>query len=233
MSSNYKSSHTFLIQQCYQQIQNDILNGTLLPGESFSSVSLSNRLKIEELDLQEILCRMANSGLIISNNNETFSINKITESMIRDTYDNLLQIEEMAITLSIKNATPAWEEGIKTALQELENALNQPGNPLIDIITERIYNFHYSIIANCNSPTLLQHRLNLNMRYVTFIKLLVTSLATPKEQLRHQEEHRLIAQAALNKDIKTTCMLNHYHVIGTFKPVLDALQRINKRKKNK
>ncbi|MDR3551070.1 MAG: GntR family transcriptional regulator [Candidatus Babeliales bacterium] len=225
-----KISHSFVIQQAYNQIQNNIINGTLLPEQSLSLVGLSDQLKIEKMVTQKVLCDMAASGLITTNNDGTFNFNKITESMIRETYRDLLQIEDMAIAQSIKNWTPAWQEGIKKALQELENALNQPGDPLVDIITERIYKFHYSIIANCNCPTLFERRLNIYQQYTTFIKIFVTSLPTRTQQLRHQKEHRMIAQAALNKDAKTTCRLNHYHLLATFKPVLNAFKKINKRK---
>lgn len=227
MSINNKLPHSFLIQQSYLYIQNDIINGSLQPGQLVSATHLSKQLKIEKPFIERALCDLVHSGLIIMDNDKMFNVAKITESTIRDVYQTLLQIDEIAISQSIAHGDHAWETEINNTLQELDRALNQPGEALVEVIAKHTHNFHHTLVANCNSPALLQIRSHLYNQFNTFVKLFITCDPNKKQLRQKQKEHKMIAQAALNRDAKAACRLNYYHIIGTLKVVIGAFNKMN------
>ncbi|MDR3551069.1 MAG: FCD domain-containing protein [Candidatus Babeliales bacterium] len=224
---NNKSAHSFAIQQAYHQIKNDIVNRVFQPGQLLSTTFLSEHLKIESIFLQEVLCRLIYSGLITTNNDSTFNVIIITESMVRDMCTTMLQIEEIAITQSIAHGDHIWETEIHRTLQALDNAFNQPEHNDA-LLVERNQNFHNAIVANCNSPTLLQIRSCLYYKFNTLVQLVFKNAPSRAFLMQKKEEHRLIAQAVLNRDAKETCTLNYYHIIGSVKIIVDAINKNNK-----
>lgn len=220
----HKTPHSFALQQAYNRIKTDIIKGTWKPGKLISAISLNEELQIEPLFIQEVLCHLMYAGLITSNNDSTFSIININESMIRDICATLLQIEEIAIPQSIANGDDKWEAEIHKTLQELDNAINQQPDSF-SLLIERNENFHHAIVANCNSPILLQTRSHLYQKYNVIMQLYAKTVPPKSLLIQKQEEHRMIAQAALSRDAKKTCNLNYYHIINSVKIIVDALKK--------
>lgn len=221
-----KTPHSFVIQQAYNQIQNDIVDGVLQQGQLVSTAFLNEQLKIEPIYLQEVLCRLIYSSLITTNYDSTFNIINITESMVRDICTTLLQVEEIAITQSIAHGDSAWEEGIHKTLQELENALHQSHKNEWNLLAERNANFHHAIVSHCGSPALLEIRSQLLHKFNTYTKLFIKAVPDHTYLWKKQEEHKKVAQAALDRDAKKACSLNYYHIIAGLKTVIDELHKM-------
>lgn len=221
-----KPFRSFAIQQAYNQVHNDIINGVLKPGEQLSATLFNEQLKIEPVLAQEVLCHLMYSGLITANNDSTFCIITITEYMVRDICITLLQIEEIAITQSLANGDDKWEAEIHRTLLDLDNALNQQPD-FLSLLVERNESFHNAIVASCNSIALLQIRAHLYHKFNTLVQIYIKNIPSKAILMQKQEEHKMIAQAALNRDAKKTCLLNYYHIINSVKIVVDAINKSN------
>ncbi len=73
-------------QQVIGIIKQDLLDGTLSPGDKVNEVQLSQRLGVSRAPIREALCLLERDGLVISEQNKGKVIAKLTKKQVRDTY---------------------------------------------------------------------------------------------------------------------------------------------------
>ena len=145
-----------LALQCYNYIQNAIIDGTFTPGQKLKVDTLKQQLGIGHSPIREALSRLAASGLCDVKDNKGFYVAKISEKDIRDTYHTFFQIEMLALKQAIKLGDDAWESSIVAALHNLSLVESKQDAASCQVWIERNYAFHCALISGCNSP-LLHH----------------------------------------------------------------------------
>ena len=96
------SSESTLSQQFYEQLQNEIIEGILKPGQKLKVAPIKERFNIGQSPVREALSRLASFGLVEIENNKGFRVSTISEADIRDTYNTFTHIENMALSLAIE-----------------------------------------------------------------------------------------------------------------------------------
>jgi len=212
------SSESTLSQQCYEQLQNEIIEGILKPGQKLKVTPIKERFNIGQSPVREALSRLASFGLVEIENNKGFRVSTISEADIRDTYNTFTQIENMALSLAIEHGGIDWEISIIAELHKLSLLENKKEFDSYAQWAECNYNFHVALIAGCNSPTLLDIRRNL---YIKFDRYCRMAYQIYKHELPvNNQEHTKIAQAVLKRDKQTAQKLMTYHINGAIEDVV-------------
>ncbi len=218
-------SDSSLAQQCYEQIQSEIINGVLRPGEKLKVMPLTERFSIGQSPVREALSRLAAFGLVDMEDNKGFRVATISEADIRDTYSTFTRIEIMAVTLAMANGDHAWESNIVARLHELALLENKKEIGSYAVWAERNYNFHVALIAGCGSPVLLEIRRNLYMKFDRYCRM-AYQLNTHALEANH-EEHKKIADAVLARDVQKAEALLTYHINGATEDVIKKFKENN------
>lgn len=217
------SSDSTLSQQCYEQLQSEIIEGTLKPGQKLKVAPIKERFNIGQSPVREALSRLVSFGLVEIEDNKGFRVSTISESDIRDTYNTFTQIENMALSLAIERGDADWEASIVAELHKLSLLENKKGFDSYAQWAECNYNFHMALIAGCNSPTLLEIRRNLYMKFDRYCRM---AYHISKHELPvNNHEHKKIAQAVLKRDKKTVEDLMTYHINGVIEDVVKNFKK--------
>lgn len=212
------TSESTLAQQCYEQLQNEIVEGILKPGEKLKVEPIKERFSIGQSPVREALSRLVACGLVQAEDNKGFYVAAISEADIRDTYDTYARIETTALAMAIERGDDAWQADIVSTLYSLGLIETKGEIPSYAVWAERNYNFHVALIAGCKSPTLLEIR---RMVYMKFDRYCRMSFHVSKDSLSvNHQEHQKLAQAVLQRDIKEAHALMEYHIMGAIEDVV-------------
>lgn len=211
-----------LVQQCFEQLENDIITNVLVPGEKLRIEMLKKRFGVGQSPLREALSRLVASGLVTVKHNKGFYVAPISENDIRDIYETFNLIENLTLQKSLEHGDDRWAATIVASLYELSLAETQ--KKIIDSKTwqERNYAFHLALVSGCNSPALLQIR---NELYKRFDRYCHMSFSVMKHSLEHNHKaHQELADAALKRDATKACNVMNAHICGSLENVVQALK---------
>src|SRR5258706_10904438 len=108
MNPIHRSPEVNKANQCYDEIQDHIINGTFEPGKKLKVEELKQQLDSGASPIREALSRLVTSGLVKAHDNKGFYVAEMSENDIRDLYQTFLQIELLALTHAIKNGDDTW-----------------------------------------------------------------------------------------------------------------------------
>lgn len=219
------TSKSTLSQQCYEQLQSEIITGILKPGEKLKVSPIKERFSIGQSPVREALSRLVAFGLVDIENNKGFKVSTISEADIRDTYNTFTLIENLALELAIEKGDHNWEAAIVAELHKLSLVEKEKTLSSCAVWAERNYNFHVALIAGCNSPTLLEIRHQLYMKFDRYCRMAYE--LTKNELSLNHAEHKKIADAVLLRDKKKARSLMTYHINGALEDVIKKLKENN------
>lgn len=222
----HKNQHNeiTLSQQCYDKLQDDIINGTLQPGQKLKVANLKDQLDMGQSPVREALSRLVTTGLVEAEDNKGFRVAQISEADIRDIYQTYLHIELLAITQAMKLGDDAWEGRIAGALHELAIVETQHKPTSYDVWTERNYNFHVALISGCNSPALMHIRADIYRRFDRYCRISFNLNNSSRKLIANHQEHRELAQAVIARDAKKVEKLLTWHITGSLEDVIAQLK---------
>lgn len=194
-----------LIDQIYELLKNQILQGTLSDGEKLSENTLAFQFSCSRTPVREALKRLEQDGFV--------SIIAHSGSYVRDTtmtdYQQLTEVraylEALAIRLNCENhVLTAPLEAILDAMDEISTA-----TPLdIQAFSKLHYQFHLTLVELTQNELLSQtyKRLNLSKSALLFSQNL-----NSKGIKKTQEEHRRLVEAIKEGNTKAGehFMLSH------------------------
>jgi GntR family carbon starvation induced transcriptional regulator len=225
MKQIQKSPEINLANQCYDEIQERIINGSFEPGKKLKVDELKQELQIGASPIREALSRLVNSGLVEALDNKGFYVTQVSQEDIRDVYKTFLQIELLALTQAIELGDDAWKTAIVAALYNLSLIENSSETVSYSLWTARNYAFHVALISGCNSPLLLDIRANLYRRFDRYCRIAFN--LSYKELDRNHEEHKKLAHAVLDRDEKKAIELMTYHIMGMLEHVILTFKKNN------
>lgn len=214
-----------LAQQCYDQLQEEIINGVLKPGEKLKVEPIKQRMSIGQSPIREALSRLAASGLVDMEDNKGFRVARISESDIRDIYATFTVIENLALAQAIERGDDAWEAGVVAALHQLALVEKQKTIVSYEVWAERNYAFHVALINGCNSPMLMNIRRDLYRKFDRYCRMAYN--VTREELSVNHKEHKKLAEAALQRDVHKAQELMTYHLNGAREAVIETLKESN------
>ena len=97
------------VEKVYADIRSDILNGRLGPGERLPFAQLSARYQASTGVLREILPRLVEQGLVISEPQFGFRVMTVSEEDLRHLTELRINIECEALRQSVARGDLAWQ----------------------------------------------------------------------------------------------------------------------------
>jgi len=224
---NHNNTHTqnTLINKCYEQLQNHIINGTLAPGKKLKVRELKELLHVGASPIREALSRLTTSGLVQAIDNKGFRVAPISEHDIRDVYHTFLEIELLALCQAMKLGDDAWKTSIVATLYNLSLIEINHHTISVEEWIKRNYEFHWALIAGCNSPALLELRSHIYRKFDRYCRMSFTIIGQKLETNYH--EHKKLADAVLRRDKNTAIKIMTHHILGSLENVIHMLKTQN------
>jgi len=214
-----------LAQQCYEQLQTEIIQGILKPGEKLKVEPIKQRFGIGQAPVREALYKLSAFGLVDVEDNKGFRVAEISEKDIRDTYEVFTNIENIALAWAIKRGDEHWEANIVAELHKLSLIELSEKAIQTSLWAKRNYDFHVALISGCQSPTLMETRRHLYMKFDRYCQM-AYQLSTHTSHNNHNE-HKQLAQAVLQRDRKQAKQLMIEHINEPLETVIQEFKRHN------
>lgn len=208
-----------LTQQCYEQLQNDIIEGTLKPGQKLKVAAIKQKLSIGQSPIREALSRLVANGLVDTEDHKGFRVSQMSEMSIRDIYETFSRVENMALSLAIERGDSLWEANVLAAFHILTLVENSNTTDIpYSIWSERNYNFHVALISACGSPELLRIRRTLYMKFDRYCRMAYQIIG--KQLSDNYEDHQKLVHATLQRDTPKAQQLMTHHIIGALEDII-------------
>lgn len=209
-----------LATAAYDRLRHDILRCVLKPGERLRLHQLAESYNFGVGSIREALYRLVGDGLVVSEEQRGFSVSALSHDSLFDLLRVRLLLEEHGIRKSIEEGGVDWEVGVMSAFHRLAKCCssNSADPRLVDPEWERCHAaFHYSLVAGCNSPLLLQIREAVYAQGDRYRHFYLTNVAGQRD---HLAEHRLLMEAALRRDAEEAVRLIRNHLETTVNSLL-------------
>lgn len=212
-------------QQCYEQLQLEIVQGILKPGEKLKVEPIKNRFGIGQSPVREALSRLAAFGLVEVEENKGFRVAQISEQDIRDTYAVFTEIETRALVWAIERGDDEWETNIVAQLYRL-STVELSASPVSSTLwLQRNYDFHIALISGCKSKTLLEIRRHLYMKFDRYCQMSY-QLSNYSSHGNHKA-HKELADAVLKRDIIRAKALLFEHINAPLEEIVKEFKQHN------
>lgn len=218
------SLETSLAQQCYEQLQQEIIQGILKPGEKLKVQPIKDRFNIGQSPVREALSKLSAFGLVDVEENKGFTVAAVSQNDIRDVYKVFTEIEVTALAWAMKFGDEEWEADIVAQLHKLTIIELAQKKVLSHVWAERNYDFHLALIAGCQSPTLLEMRHHVYMKFDRYCQM---SYQLSHDNVHNNACHQELAAAVLQRNIKEAKKLMIDHINGPLEDVIKKFQDYN------
>ncbi len=141
-----------LIEDTYERIRDDIIEGRLAPGDKLRVEHLKLRYGVGAGTLREAITRLVSDALVVSQGQRGFWVAPISIEDLEDLTGLRMQIEIEALRRSIRTGSPEWRARVRAAYSELA-AIEQPILPALrprwELLNTR---FHEALVSGFDSP---------------------------------------------------------------------------------
>lgn len=211
-----------IAERAYRTIREDIISGTLRPGEKLKIDILRKRYGFGAAPLREALSRLTGDNLVNVMGQRGFVVAPISARDVSEIGDlrKLLEIE--ALARSIPRGDEAWEERLITTyhrLSRLETGANQ-GIDALDIWEKHNSAFHDATVAACDSAWVLRLREQLFRQHERYRRF--SRIKSVRTRDIH-DEHEALFEAAMARDVDKASKVISVHIQRTTDAVLAAL----------
>lgn len=177
--------------------------------------------------LREALAQLAADRLVVREINRGFRVPEISLENFDDIAAMRLRLEPGAFRVSVENGDDAWEERIVIAMHRLGRAAKryevETVSAVQDVWEHCHRAFHEALIDACGSPMTLHFCGVLYDHFDRYRRLI--GFDEPAQQ-RLAEQHRALADCAMDRNVDEAEALLAAHVERTVKTVRPALEKI-------
>lgn len=217
-----------LAEQAFQLLRGRILRCEIEPGAKLKVEMLQREHGFSSSPLREALNRLAQEGLVRSDDRRGFRASPVTIADLRDVTRMRLLLDCEALRDAMRQGDDAWEAQAIAAFHQLDKVearITGPGplslNAQWSVLHKR---FHFALMGACTSPKLLELSSSLFDQAERYRRL---SMRWRKEPRNKSAEHKRILDAVLARDAKSAVALLTDHVSRTAANVEAALSRVS------
>ncbi len=207
----------------YQQLRNDILDGSIEPSSKLSITQLTSRYQSSAAPVREALSRLAAEGLVIRKGQRGYWAAPVSIDEFMDVARLRVMLEVDAFRQSIRHGDLEWEANIAGARHREMTiraaAKGQYKEKAGELIREN-RRFHLALISNCPSVWQLRFISTLYDQSERFRRL---SLINMHQDAAEEDEHELIMNAAFARDEDKACELLKQHIEKSNKRVIETV----------
>ena len=166
-------------------IENDILTGTVCPGERLDEVSLANRFGVSRTPVREALAQLDSVGLIELRPNRGAIVAQVGTEQLVQMFEVMAELEGMAARLAGRRLSAIDRQTIGTAQEECRRAAERGDTDAYYYENER---FHQAIYTASRNGFLIDQCVTLQRRLRPYRRLQLRAQNRVKTSLREHDE---------------------------------------------
>lgn len=146
-----------LYMQVYDALKEDIINGTLKPGERINEVQLSQQLDVSRGPVRESISKLEQDGLILRNKRNILEVYTPNLEDLKEIYECRMALESMAAEKAAQLITEKDATSLENLLSrslEVVNSEEETGETT-EIFLELNSEFHNTIIEISGNKRLM------------------------------------------------------------------------------
>lgn len=215
-----------LSEQAFARLRADVLRGRFAPDSKLKIEELQAAYGFSSSPLREALTRLAQEGLVRSDERRGFRVAPISLADLQDITRMRLMLDVQALADAIAAGDDRWEAAIVAAFHRLdryETRLSDGAVVLDDEWSDLHRDFHLALIAACPSGRQRAWSGSLFDQAERYRRFSARNRQVAK---RKSQEHRKLMEATLRRDAQTACALLADHIDGTRRNVEAAFRRL-------
>jgi DNA-binding GntR family transcriptional regulator len=187
-----------------------IVRCEIAPGQKLKIADLSVELGVSPGAMREALSRLTAEHLVAAKDQFGFRATPITPEDLDDLTEVRVDIETKALERSIRNGDKLWANEVSQAYKDLKYS----AEPVAGSAAAHAH-FHNMLVSECHSPTLLRIHASL---YQSSERYRYFATQHPRTVRNVDDEHRLICEAVLDRDIPlaTARLADHIRTTAIF-----------------
>lgn len=201
----------------FNTLRQAILRGEMEPGERLMEIQLAQKLGVSRTPIREAIRKLELEGLVIMIPRKGAEVAHITEKDMRDVLEVRSTLEELVVSLAIKNVTEEKLNELKAANKVFESAI--VSKDVVNIV-EADVKFHDILYSMTNNPRLIQIINNLREQMYRY------RLEYVKDARTHSiliSEHNDIIKQIKEKNIEVAKTVIHQHISNQEKGIIRLL----------
>lgn len=187
--------HTETIKdQIYQILRQQIMDGTLHPGDRIVEQDVADQLGVSRSPVREAIKQLIGDGLLCNIPNRGAFVKKLTAKEVQDTYDMRVLLEEYAIM----HIDPKLREKNRKQLQKMKDRIDREiENLSVQEYETMDQDVHVMIIRLCGNQVIADTYDTLWGKIAFFRSI---SLMSKERQLSSLQGHAMILASLLDGD---------------------------------
>lgn len=202
----------------FNTLRQAIITGEFAPGERLMEIALAEKLGVSRTPVREAIRKLELEGLVVMIPRKGAEVAQITEKDLRDSLEVRCNLEELSVKLACERITKEGEEKLKLALADFRKAIEEQDFQKIvdsdiafhDVIFEVTQNHRLMQIASSLREQVYRYR----VQYIKDAKLHPVL----------EEEHRMIVDYILKKDVQQAVSVMKKHIINQEEGVIKKIQ---------
>lgn len=207
----------------FNTLRQAILTGELRPGERLMEIHLAERLGVSRTPIREAIRKLELEGLVTMIPRRGAEVAQITEKSMNDVLEVRRAVDALCAELACERITPRELEDLGRACEAFERAV-QTGD--IKEIAHADVALHDIIIQATGNQRLIQLVNNLSEQMYRY-RFEYIKDASQHERL--VEEHRIIYESLMKKDVQTASDAAKIHIDNQKKAIIRQI-RLEKEK---
>jgi len=193
------------------RLRGDFLSAYFKPNAKLYLKVLTSRYETSVAPVREALAVLSGAGLVLSESQRGFRVAPASRADFIDIANLRKQLEVSALEMSIARGGDAWLREIRKVHETFSRMSQKVGNdePISDLWEACHREFHFFLISECGSPTLLNFWSQLHDRFDRYRRL---SLPSGSYMAGTASDHGDIMEAVLGRDIARASQLMSDHI---------------------
>ncbi|MCL1848063.1 MAG: GntR family transcriptional regulator [Clostridiales bacterium] len=183
-----------LSDRVYEQLEEGILDGSILPGESLNEIKLSAEFGVSRTPVREAIRMLEQKSLVRLVPNKGAVVLGVDSNDLRDVYTIRSYIEGLASRWAAERISPEKSKRLREIV-DLQEFYYMKSNP--DQVSEMDSRFHETVFSYCESRRLEHMLKDLHHMILHYRKQSISEAGRTEKAIA---EHRLILEAICSGD---------------------------------
>jgi len=205
-------------RQALDALRDRILRGVYRDGTPLRQDAIADELGVSRIPVREALRQLEAEGLVVFNPHRGAVVSSLSLDEIEELFELRAQIEGDLLRRAVPRITGEELARAREVLDAYESALRSGE---VAAWGELNWQFHSTLYAPADRQFTMAIVQRLHQQSDRYLRM---QLALTHGESRANDEHRAIASAVRQRDVKRACQLMRQHILGAGRQLLEFLK---------